>query len=96
MWPKMYLVPALIMTLALDAALGWLGHQRPWVIDRPLPGKFRSWGPELPGANPRSSLCHPNLKRVGAERQTAVTAGTGWDIFFTNSDPIFSSPQTAQ
>ena len=26
----------------MDGGLGWLGHQRPWVIDRPVPGKTSS------------------------------------------------------
>ena len=34
--------------------LGWLGHHRPRVTDRPVPGKFSSWRPELLGANPSS------------------------------------------
>ena len=47
----MYLVPALLMVLAYNGGLGWLG---PWDIDRPVPGKFSSWRPELLGANPSS------------------------------------------
>jgi len=46
-WPKMYLVPALLITLALDGGLGW-----DW--DRPVPGKFSFWKPDLFGANPSS------------------------------------------
>ena len=38
----------------VDGGLGWLGHKRPRVIDRPVPGKFSSWRPELLGANPSS------------------------------------------
>ena len=75
----MFLVPALLMTLALDAGLGWLGHQRPWVIDRP--GKFSSRGP----ANPSS-------KKVGAKRQTAVTAGKGGNIFLQTVNTLPKDP----
>ena len=62
----MYLVSALLMTLALDGGLAWLGDQRPRVVPGKLslwgagdqglwaidrPGMFSLWGP---GANPRS------------------------------------------
>ena len=46
----------------MDGGLGWLGHQRPRVIDRPIPGKFSSWRPKLLGANPTYYLrriCYP-------------------------------------
>ena len=39
------------MKVVSIGGLGWLGHQRPRVIDRPLPGKFSSWRPKLIGAN---------------------------------------------